>query len=294
MTNSQQGLYPHSVSKTVCVRRKKVDLLPGDDSVYLNKIGGSLRNGVTNRGLDPEEERLYLPSLIGSDPQKPDWAIATENYWKNISVEVPDKENGLELEVGFKYRTEEDKKLGKDGVPINAADYVLWRYCLVYSKVANSIDEKDKSPKIVFYLFDKAIEKEQKLNNVKAKKEAYAKYLEISDDIELITNILLVMEVSRDIPLKKSDKLIALDSIVSERPTEFLKVISDKNLLTKAFIEKCLDKKFLSIVPNTQTYMRGDEVVAYNKLDLITKLQSPEGEGLKTLLEASIKNLTTK
>jgi hypothetical protein len=294
MAKTIEGAYKVEQSKKVCVRQKKVKLLPGDDAQYIAKIGGSLKNGVTNRGLDPEEERMYLPTLIGSDPNKADWSTATENYWKNISVDVPDNEEGLELEVGFKYKTEEDAATAKGGIPINIPNYVLWRYCLVYSKVANSIEDVDKSPNIRFYLFDKAKEQKQKINLTAAKQKAYAKYLEIVGDIETITTILLVMEVGKGVIMSKEDKLIALDSLVSSRPIDFLKVANDKNLQTKALIEKCLTRKFLTIIPNTDTYQRGDEVVAYNKLDLITKLESPEGQALRSILEASLKNLQTK
>jgi hypothetical protein len=294
MAKTIEGTYKVEQSKKVCVRQKKLDLLPGDDAQYIAKIGSSLRNGVTNRGLDPEEERMYLPTLIGSDPNKADWSTATDSYWKNISVDIPDNEEGLELEVGFKYKTEEDAATAKDGFPINLPNYILWRYCLVYSKVANTIEDVDKSPNIRFYLFDKAKEQKQKINLTAAKQKAYAKYLEIVGDIETITTILLVMEIGNGIVMSKEDKLIALDSIVSSRPIEFLKVANDKNLQTKALIEKCLTRKFLTIIPNTDTYQRGDEVVAYNKLDLITKLESPEGQALRSILEASLKNLQTK
>lgn len=284
--------YPIKKSHIICVRRKKIDRLPGDDAVYTAKIGSSLRHGVQNRGLDAEEERKYLPTLIGSDPLKSDWAVATENYWKNISVNVPDTEMGLQLEVGFMFPTQEDADQYKNGVPINIPDYVLHRYCLVYRKVANSIEDVDKSPQIVFYLHDINKDLKQKVDVTKQKQKAYAEYLKIVDDEDTVNLVLLVLEVNKlGIKMEKDDKMIALQSIIEDRPFDFLKVVLDEDLKIKAFIKRCLSKKLLTNIPNTSIYSKGDDVIANSLEQLIALFKSPEGEPIVTHLKANLKNL---
>ncbi len=129
----------HKVSKTVWVRRKKLPgNLPGDDEVgKIRKIGSSLAEGGTLRGLTFEEEELYLPQLISMSPKSEYWEAKTKEYWDNISKAV-DTGIGLQLETGFVYKTKEgaernacgDSHVYKDdvGKPIKLSEYVLWRY----------------------------------------------------------------------------------------------------------------------------------------------------------------------
>jgi len=99
--------YKFENSEKVSIRRKPLSLLPGDDADAVKmKIGSSFKHGSVLRGVTPQEEAVYLPELIGSDPLKQDWAIKTKEYWQNISVEIP-AGNGKELEIGFKYPTKE-------------------------------------------------------------------------------------------------------------------------------------------------------------------------------------------
>ena len=278
-------------SQKIYVRRKVSKRLPGDDAEYIEKIGSSLRNGVINRGLEPAEEVLYLPTLVGSDPSKADWAKATEDYWKNISVNVPDTDAGLELEVGFKFKNEEDMKANINGTPINIPNYVLYKYCLVYSKVANSIDLIGKSPNIRFYLHSLEAEQKTKLSEIQISQKAFKAYLKILDDKILINNVLLLMNVGKNVSMKDEDKAIALHSIVKDRPNEFLKVLEDPYIELKSLIQTAVASKVLTLSPNTEIYMRGDEIVARNTMELISYLNSQEGQNLKTILETQLKQL---
>ena len=140
-------------SKIVYIRRKAITLLPGQEQGDLKKkIGSYFKDGTTARALSPEQEAKYLPSLIGSDPNKQDWAVKTDLYWKNIAVPIPHGV-GLKLEIGVKYENETDAAAKKNGLPINVANWILYQHCKKYNKVANSIEEVGKSPNIEFYIF---------------------------------------------------------------------------------------------------------------------------------------------
>ena len=152
-----------------------------------NKIGSSFTGRSVTRPLTFEEEKAYLPGIIGVSPDSPNWEEKTHEYWINISAEVPlnmingEDHGGLELETGFHYPDEKAAKAGSDeenqewsryhnlratgkfykmkfdkrfkhGRPLELTDYILYRYCLVYGDVANTPDEIGNSPKIRFYM----------------------------------------------------------------------------------------------------------------------------------------------
>jgi len=283
--------YPYYDSSIVWIRRKELKLLPGDDGSEVKvKIGSSWRNNSVLRAFDAKAEAEYLPIIIGSDPAKQDWAKATEEYWKNISVEVPENP-GLSLEIGFKYQTEEDAKANKKGIPISYANYVLYRYCLVYSRVANSIEEINNSPKIKFYIYDEAIEMTIKTTAVETKRKAMQKYLELYTDPIAVDAILSVLKVGVGLVLTPEKKALAFTEIFEANPQEFLKVASDTSLLTKALIQKALNKGHIRQIPNTQTYVLGENVIANSLEDLVVKLNDENEKSLRTQIEALIKNL---
>jgi len=283
--------YPYYSSAKVWIRRKELKLLPGDDGEDVKvKIGSSWKNNSVLRAFNAEAEAKYLPIIIGSDPSKQDWAKATEDYWKSLSVEVP-SDPGLELEIGFKYKTEEDAKADKDGIPLNPANYVLYRYCLVYSRVANSIEEINNSPKIRFYIYDEALEITIKTTAAETKRKAMQKYLELYTDPIAVDAILSVLKVGVGLSLTAEKKALAFTEIFEANPQEFLKVASDNSLLTKALIQKALNKGHIRQIPNTQTYVLGENVIASSLEDLVAKLNDENEKSLRTQIEALIKNL---
>lgn len=286
--------WPYLVSDVVFIRRKKVRLLPGDDGNEIKtKIGGSISNSGVLRAFDAATEAKYLPYIISSDPSKTDWAKETEAYWKNISVDVPDG-IGKKLEKGFKFKTEEDAKANVNGFPINVADYVLFRYCQVYSRVANTINDIYKSPKIRFYLHDEKIELTNKLSQAELERKAMGKYLEIYNDSIKVDAVLSVLKVGVGLRLSPEQKVLALSEAFKANTEDFLTVASDEELMTKSLIEKAIIAGHLRVIPNTHTYLMGDNVIANSREELVVKLNDENNKALKTQLEALIKNLPFK
>lgn len=279
------------------------------------RIGASLsKGGDVVRGLSFEEEKKYLPDIIGVSVTSNDWAKATRAYWANISAEIsPDF--GRTLEVGFMYpdeataekgRAEERKEnalataafaedsdynlkftvRGEVGTPININDYILYRYCLVYNKCANSSKLVYKSPKILFYLFNKEAQQADLAIKVKSRQKAYGMYLELIGDRTKVDNVLYVMrelierynenpanteklELTSDIA-----KDATLEKLVNAYPERLIAVLEDTELAVKAFIERAIVAGELKRLPNTDTIIYGDnthigntinEAVAYLK-----------------------------
>lgn len=115
------------------------------DSIWhKEKIGSAFApGGAVLRGLDKEEEKLYLGRLLGVSPNDNSWETATRDYWANIGVIVPpaNKEGaggGVTLEVGFRYNNEKDAEIGRKEAEKEAERYEAWSNSSV-NKLASNI-----------------------------------------------------------------------------------------------------------------------------------------------------------
>jgi len=238
-------------TKEVWIHRVEEIVLPGyDPADRVLKIGSAFAgNGSRDvlRGLTREEEKKYLPPLLGIPATSEDWERATKDYWASISVSVPPE--GRKLEVGM---------IGKE--PINVEDYILYRYCLVYGRVANTKDDVKKSPqKIKFFLYSKEDEIKKDYNSLQEKRKAFAVAMELSADRKIVRHILWAEKEALGIvnpdSLQDKEQDIKFFDLVERNPKCLVKYKNDSLLKFKAFIMKALSLGFLTKVPNTETIM---------------------------------------
>lgn len=309
-------IYPRVVSRLVYIRRKRTGIsLPVEGEFIdesIQKIGPAYRFKSVLRGLEPQEEERWLPRIIGVQPTSDNWGKATEDYWAHISRVVPpnnkDGSGGLELEIGMRYETEADfladeqGKLDEDGAllnpkgnPINPTDYILWRYCLRYSKVANSYEEIHKSAKIEFYIFSKDKDIKDKKNAFELRKEANQLLYKNLSDRSWVEHMLRVLVQSdpeaqvgiKDIPrLDDNEKDVLLDQYASKMPASFLTYGKDRHLEMKSFIEVCVVVGLLNRIPNTQSISLDGQTLGNTTEEVVAFLLNPQNNGVLGQLKA--------
>lgn len=107
----------------------------GSDSDILynkEKVGAAYaRGGDVLRGLNKEEEKLYLSRIIGISTTDVNWESAVHDYWSNIGVVIPapnkeGKGGGLKLEVGFSYPSEKAAEQGRAEASSEAERFTKW------------------------------------------------------------------------------------------------------------------------------------------------------------------------
>ena len=298
--------FPHQESKKVFIRRKQsLVLLPGQDPDQANlKIGASFKNQDTLRGLTPLEEARYLPNIIGVNPTDLGWSKAAKDYWQNISRPVP-AGNGLELEVGFMWFKEEDyihdkisPETERKGTPINIADYVLYRYCLLYSRVANTIDDVGKSPNILFYIYSKETEVAAKKVALTFRRDADMLYYKNMGDrswTDWVLRVLIAGDKQAKIHIKdltvitEDEKDILLKEYCDKNPTLFLQIGNDKRLELKAFIETCVVHGRLIRIPNTHTITFDNTPIGHSLDEAAGFLLDAKNVQVYNTLQAQIK-----
>ena len=266
-----------------------------DLQIEETRILGSAKSAVTDMLAKGAEQRAIMRNVIGVDPnsQTSNWDSLIKNYWDSLSVIIPS--SGRILEVGFKYDIKTQDDLRKDairalkadkkdittseklsiyaegleeeykyrfGEPLVPEDYMLWRYCLVYGYVANSIDEIKKAPKkIKFYLFSETERKDEQKAKHELKKDLTIKYLEVIKDKELMDSILMVNGFAETInDMSVIDKEQAIDGLTLQSPNKFLASYKDKTIKTKSIIEQLVVANILRRLPNTDKIVDAKDV----------------------------------
>ena len=234
--------YPYVRSEKVWIHRaKKKPVLPEVGVVGETARDHQLRIGASFAGpqsgvllgrviLTPDEERKYMPAIIGIQPTHMEWDKILNEYWANIQVNIP--YDGLQIEIGYNVMSETEKE------PLNIMDWILYKYCLRYSGVANSINDVGSSTNIRFYLFKDSEEKAAKVKMKAIKDEAVLTRMDIEKDTDKMNSIIILSGN----PLNKylAENQMLLTDIAESNPAKFLELAKDKNLLEKAFVERLI------------------------------------------------------
>jgi len=287
-------------SKIVYVRRRKIHNPRGEDeTTAIKKIGASRHANGPLRGLSPHEEAAYFPEILGIQPSDPDWSKTTREYWNNIAKPV-EAGAGLKLEVGFLYKTkkgaEQDAKgdVGVNstdpGYPANVSDYVLYRFCKKHPKVANTIDDVDKSQRIWFYLYSKQEQLAKETTKLNTKDTAMQLYVKQLGNLDLMRQVLWI---SGDNPLNQTDQEVrlAFEVLAQDAPSKFIGIVSDKNLGMKVFIEKALQAGHLNKIDNTDTFYYGEthNVIGSGVNDVVAFFKTGSTESKRLLNDLQVK-----
>lgn len=194
-------------------------------------IGASFNEfGQILKGVTGEEEKKYMPGIIGISASDPSFSKKVEDFWTNITIHV-------DPNVGTKL----DLTKGDDGEYISPFDYIKYRYCLKYKKVCPSEKELPKHQKALFYIYDPDEEKQILASKLALRNEAKLKYLELIQDEDKMEAVISLMTSHKNpINLSLEEKQLIIEQKADAEPEKFLEVINDEDLLMKSFIYKCI------------------------------------------------------
>lgn len=269
-----------------------------DPSIAIRKLGGFTKNKTQGSGLNSEEEKKYLPQIIGYLSTDNAWPQAVKNYWSEFSVKVPIE--GIRLEIGMQYSSSEDAAKKINGEPINLQDYIIYRFAKEHPRVSPDEEQMYNSPKIMFYLFDEAVKKQADLNILESKIKARNLLVEIITDETRKRDLLIVLaqELQPDTDavyheyMDSTTMSLALDKLAEKYPVKFLEIASDaKGVVVGSFIERCIAKGILKRIPNTNIIMDSDNnTLGNNKNETIAWLNNPVNLNAKEMLKARLNN----
>lgn len=202
------------------------------------RIGSVLDGRGPLRGVTGEEEKELLSRVMGVQPTDPRFDEKAENFWASLTIHV--ESGGAILDI----------TTNEDGEPKDPEQYVKYLWAKKHPKVADTKEDMLRNPNVWFYIHDPEIAKKKSSEETKARKEAYAAMIEVSDDVDTSRAILRVMGTMNPDSLDKDLVEVELEKYAKSEPKKFLAAATDKNLKLRNEILTLVDKGVLSRVGN--------------------------------------------
>lgn len=306
--------------------------LPGQDPAErIYKIGSSLdaRAKGNLKGISGDLEHKFMPEIVALSPNDPQYRTAIDEYWSSISAIVPPDEPflaeylmGVPIKLVFKvlgearkqkvesYTTVEDKLRILNGflletTDINGkdiecavleyesiSDYLLLSYCLKYSRVANRAEDIDKSAKIWFYIFEKAIAVKDQLTFVESAQKAMKLYSNVSENENKLNRVLLgfgKVPKTYETIIDKALEVFTLYNANKESLVKFIALAEEKDWETRYLIAASIDEQKLRKPKNSSAIYYGDTLLGLEENDVVAYLDGEEGALIKDALLKELK-----
>tara|TARA_R100000951_G_scaffold29053_4_gene24912 strand:- start:1219 stop:2013 length:795 start_codon:yes stop_codon:yes gene_type:complete len=261
------------MQKTVFIyRRPNTTNLPNDLYVDAKRRLGSvyLKGGDILKGLTIAEQKKWMPELLGISHTEAGWAKEVRKYFANLTVDVPAE--GVTLNIA----------VDEEGNPINVGDYVKFRFAQAHPHVSDN-PEGNKGR---YFISDPQKVEAEKVSDTRVRKDAYKQLILLSDDEE---KGIVVLKASgkRTEGLTAQQIEIALEDLLEADHKEFIRVCTDKNVETVAFIWDCVEAGVLRKAGNT--FLFGDEAIGDDMDGAIRFLNLKKNSSMLLDIKAKLK-----
>lgn len=184
----------------------------------------------------------------------------------------------------------------KVGRPVNLEQYIIYRHCLLYRDVAKDIALVNSDPSLRFYIKDEAKEAEKEKKRTEQRMQAMSKFIEINGIPSKRNAIYITIVAGRNEnvseALLKSDveKQAYLMDFVNSNPEKFNKLVADKNITTKAFIETLIVRgELIRSEYNQQISTADGTLIGSNMNAAVAFFNNPDNKDMRELFENKLK-----
>lgn len=297
-------------------------------------IGSSVRSSrvlASNRA----EIEAYFPQLLGLSPNNENFITRLKQYLNNIQVHVDElgvtfdcsfsyrrkrdyiyfkaREEKIEQEYSKVNRQNiQDLKKALDakiialnnlesekhayGSPVNIADYILYRHCLLYRDIAKDTAIINSDPYVRFYFRDDTKEKELQLKLRQEINNAKRNYVEVIGDKDLFDAVYIQYCVIAGLPVvnsllnEKLEKETQLDKFSVAEPVKFNKIVNDKDIKIKSLIELLISRgEFVRSTWNQNITTADGEFIGSNMKEAIVWMKNPDNENVIAAFKNKLK-----
>uniref|UniRef100_A0AAU8MIK9 Uncharacterized protein n=1 Tax=Geladintestivirus 2 TaxID=3233134 RepID=A0AAU8MIK9_9CAUD len=210
-----------------------------------------------------------------------------------------DRSNTLAIKEAVKERitalnTLESEKY-KVGRPINLEQYIIYRHCLLYRDVAKDIALINSDPSYRFYIKDEAKEAEKQRKLTEARMNAMQNFLELNRSQIKFNAVYIAIVASRNenvsLALTKtpSEKNMYLMDYINSNPDKFNKIVSDRNVVTRALIETLIVRgELVRSEFNQQISTADGTLIGSNMNGAIAYLNDPKNKDIREIYEKKV------
>ena len=184
----------------------------------------------------------------------------------------------------------------KVGHPVNLEQYIIYRHCLLYRDVAKDIALINSDPSLRFYIKDEAKEAEKQKKLVEQRMVAMRNFIELNASPIKRNAVYIAIVASKNenvsSALLKTDteKSAYLMEFVNSNPDKFNKIVTDKNIVTKAFIETLIVRgELVRSEFNQQISTEDGTVIGSNMNAAVAYFNNPDNKDLRSLYENKLK-----
>lgn len=256
---------------------------------YLNNIFFDVKDGdaILNCSFRYDHKRDYLK-------------IKAEEDKILAKYETVNRGNEAELYKAACVRDEELTRLEQTkyqyGTPDNIAEYIIYRHCLNYPDVAKDEAFVNSNNNLRFYIKDKNKEENRKQKLIKERQIALKRFVELQANPTKFNAVYIAYcranSINMSDALTKSnlEQIDELTSFVQDNPKKFNSIVSDKNIMEKAFIEMLILRgELVRSDYNQQINTPDGQFIGANMNDAIAFFNNPNNAGLKIKLESKLK-----
>lgn len=297
-------------------------------------IGSSVRSSqvlASNRA----EVEAYFPQLLGLSPNNENFISRLKQYLNNIQVRVDELGVTFDCSFQFnhkrdylKFKAQEEaielqyKKANRQniqelrkaldakimainnlesqlhayGSPVNIAEYLLYRHCLLYRDIAKDTAIINSDPYVRFYFRDDTKDRErqqklrQEINNAKRN------YVEVIGNNDMFDAVYIQYCVIAGLPIVNSmlnDKLekeVQLDKFSTAEPVKFNNIVKDKDIEIKSFIELLISRgEFVRSKFNQNITTQDGEFIGANMKEAIAWAKDPDNANVIAAFKNKLK-----
>lgn len=184
----------------------------------------------------------------------------------------------------------------KYGRPQNLEEYLIYRHCLLFRDVAKDIALINSDPNLRFYIKDEAKEAEKKKKLTEEKMKAMRNFIELNASPSKFNAVFIAMIASRNENISEAlikdsnEKTNMLMNYVNESPDKFNKLVNDKNIITKAFIETLIVRGELVRAEFNQQISTADgNFIGSNMTEAVAYFNNPDNKDIKAVYENKLK-----
>lgn len=224
-------------------RREAKSHLPAEVVANSIKVLGSHFVGnAPLKGLHTKEEQQILANHLDMDVDSKEFSKKSREFWIDLRVRVPSE--GVVLNITQR----------SDGTPMNAMDYMIYKWAQRHKLVAKTKDELLSNSAKQFYIYDPEVESKRQNTKVKEKRAAYKEFIKITDSTDSVNKLKMILKVISDVDVNQmSDVQIEnyCETLIEDKPNSFTAVATDKKLEVKAFIASLISNEVLNKYGNT-------------------------------------------
>lgn len=218
----------------------------------------------------------------------------------NKAYDEIDRNNISAIKEGLKRKLDSLNALESSkyqfGHPVNIEEYLIYRHCLLYNDVAKDNALINSDANIRFYIKDEAkeLERQKRLTNERIK--AMKTFVELNGTTSKFNSVFVGITVFKNENLNeallkdRNQRSAIIMEFVNNNPDKFNKIVADKNVQIKAFIETLIARgELVRSEFNQQISTADGTFVGSNMNEAIAWLENPKNKDVKEAFENKIK-----